>query len=187
METHHFRKNVEKLQYHRNILAAFSFIVLLSNLTLTAIVASKRERIVVLPPSVDREFWVEGNAFSPAYIEQFGLFLAQLVLNKSPASVELQNRILLRHVAPNQYPLLKRVLQEEQEEILQNDLTHLFFPTRVNLEHDTQSLVLEGERVSYLSNEPILQEMQKYILHFTFQNGLMQFKELKKIEGKHAS
>jgi len=182
MDVNYFKKNVEKMQRQRNIITTFCFIVLMSNLLLVILALTKRERIIVVPPSVEKEFWIEGKKFSPAYLEQFGVFLAQLLLNKSPESISLQNRILLRFIAPDYLPVFKRALQKEKDEMIQKDLSYLFFPDQVQVFPDKKQIVLEGNRIAYLGTEIFLNEKQRYILNFAFARGSLLLKELKKEE-----
>lgn len=55
-----------------------------------AVRVSGRERIVVVPPSVHKTFWVEADRVSPEYLEEMGYFLMQLILNVTPQSVDHQ-------------------------------------------------------------------------------------------------
>lgn len=182
MEANVFKKNVERMQRHSSVLTAFSFIVLLSNLMLTLLAFNKKERTIVVPATVEKEFWIEGNRYSPSYLEQFGIFLAQLLLNKSPASVSLQNKILLEHVSPGSYPTFKKALEDEMREMQAKDLTYLFFPKNVRVNPKEKSVHFEGERVTFLGTEKLLTEMQKYILHLDAKKGALLLKGIKKEE-----
>ncbi|NGX47092.1 MAG: hypothetical protein K1000chlam3_00461 [Chlamydiae bacterium] len=182
MDANYFKKNVGKMQYQRNVLTTFCFIVLLSNLLLVLLALTKRERIIIVPPTIEKEFWIEGKKFSPTYLEQFGIFLAQLLLNKSPESVSLQNRILLRFVAPDYYPIFKKALEQEKNEMIEKDLSYIFFPDKVQVLPERKQIILEGNRLAYLGTEEFLNETQRYILNFSFARGSLLLKELVKEE-----
>ena len=54
-----------------------------------------RERIIVVPPSLEKSFWVSGNTVSREYLEQMGAFVAWLVLDVSPSSIRWKTETLL--------------------------------------------------------------------------------------------
>lgn len=182
MEMKAYKKGIEKIHYQRNVFAVFGAILLISNLLLVVFLFYKRERVVIVPPTVEKEFWVEGSFLSPSYLEQFGLFLSQLLLNKSPESVSLQNKILMRYVSPAYSPVFGRALEKEKEEMMQQKLSYLFFPSKVQVVPKIKQVILEGERVVYLGEEEFMKELQKYMLNFDFINGALFLKELKKEE-----
>ena len=45
-------------------------------------------RTVVVPPSIDKTFWVTRDKASNEYLEQMGSFIAWLVLDVTPASID---------------------------------------------------------------------------------------------------
>lgn len=182
MDMKAYKQGIEKIHYQRNIFAFFGLILLLSNLLLAVFLFIKRERVVIVPPVVEKEFWVEGSCLSPSYLEQFGLFLSQLLLNKSPDSVALQNRILMRYVSPAYSPVFGKALDQEKEEMVQQKLSYLFFPSKVQIAPKLKQVVLEGERVVYLGENEFLKELRRYILSFDFPNGTLLLKELRKEE-----
>jgi len=47
-------------------------------------------RTVVVPPSIDKTFWVTRDRASSEYLEQMGSFIAWLVLDVTPASIDLE-------------------------------------------------------------------------------------------------
>ena len=93
--------NLRGLYYQRNIFAAVSILLGIVLVVISCFLFVKRERIVVVPPVVGQEFWVDGNTISPTYLEQFGVFLGELLLNKSAQSALEQRTIILRHTDPS--------------------------------------------------------------------------------------
>ena len=64
------RKKVTNFEYQRNMLLGLTGVLLLILIILSACLFLRSERVIVLPPEVRREFWVEGNRFSPEYLEE---------------------------------------------------------------------------------------------------------------------
>ena len=64
-------------------------------------------RTVVVPPSINKSFWVTRDKASGEYLEQMGSFVAWLVLDVTPASIDWKKDILLGYVEPEQHGGLK--------------------------------------------------------------------------------
>lgn len=64
-------------------------------------------RTVVVPPSINKSFWVSRDKASGEYLEQMGAFIAWLVLDVTPASIDWKKDILLGYVEPDQHGELK--------------------------------------------------------------------------------
>ena len=64
-------------------------------------------RTVVVPPSINKSFWVTRDKASSEYLEQMGSFIAWLVLDVTPASIDWKKEILLGYVEPEQHGELK--------------------------------------------------------------------------------
>jgi conjugal transfer pilus assembly protein TraE len=72
---------------------------MLVNLVLAvfAVRLAGHERVVVVPPTIHKTFWVESGRVSGEYLEQMGYFLMQLTLNVTPQSVDHQATVLLQY------------------------------------------------------------------------------------------
>ena len=83
---------------------------MLANVTLAAFAMhmAGRERVVVVPPSINKTFWVESERVSAEYLEQMAYFLLQLTLNVTPQSIDHQSRVLLQYAAPASYGAAQR-------------------------------------------------------------------------------
>ena len=65
------------------------------------------QRTVVVPPAIDRSFWVARDSASSAYLEQMAAFVAWLVLDVTPSSIDWKKDVLLGYVEPDQHGALK--------------------------------------------------------------------------------
>ena len=73
-----------------------------------------KERVVIVPPIVNRDFWVGTDTVSDSYLEQMSEFFSGLLLNVNPNSFKTRAEHLLQHVAPNAYPVLKTPKQSSR-------------------------------------------------------------------------
>ncbi|MGK0674598.1 MAG: TraE/TraK family type IV conjugative transfer system protein [Halothiobacillaceae bacterium] len=65
------------------------------------------ERVVLLPPEINRTMWVSGSQASKEYLEEMGFWYAGLALNITPATSEYQNSLFLKFAAPSEYGRLQ--------------------------------------------------------------------------------
>src|SRR3984957_5845880 len=124
-------KNSEYLLFQRNIFAALSLLLAITLILLSALLFLKRERILVVPPVIEKEFWVDGKNISPTYLAQFGYFLGQLLLSKSSYSAASQRHLILRHADPAFVGILKHKLIEEEETLEKQNASYTFFPVSI--------------------------------------------------------
>ncbi len=110
-----FERNLNSLLVQRNFLTGLSLLLAVGLILATSFLFLKKERIVVVPSVIEKEFWVDSSTVSATYLEQFGLFLGQLLLTKSSYSADLHRTILCRHTEPNYLSPLKQKLVEEEE------------------------------------------------------------------------
>lgn len=72
-----------------------------------------RERIVVVPPVIEKPLWVTSSQVSSDYLSEMSLFFANLRLNVTGSNAASQRDILLRFVAPEHYNDIKAELLNE--------------------------------------------------------------------------
>ena len=101
--------NIKKLVSLKNCFFLFSCILSLAVVLLTILLFSKRERVVIVP-TVGSSYWIEEGNVSSSYIEKMGLFLSDLLLNRTPSDVEKKNQIILEYVHPSFYHEIKKSL-----------------------------------------------------------------------------
>jgi type IV conjugative transfer system protein TraE len=104
-------KRLGHLYVQRNVLFTFSVLLGMSNLVLGMALVVKRERVVITPPDLKRSYWVEGNRFSPSYLEAWTLHCAHLLLDVTASNLSSQGAIVLLYVIPESYGAMTEQLQ----------------------------------------------------------------------------
>ena len=91
------------------------------------------QKVIVLPPKVDKEFWVAGNVVSKSYLEQMGQFVAFYLFNidKDTAKISIEN--ILTYVEPKFYGEVKKMLLEQVNYIIENDISRVFYPSIIDV------------------------------------------------------
>jgi conjugal transfer pilus assembly protein TraE len=161
-------KSTEYLRFQRNIFAALTILLALVLVLMSTFLFFKHERIVIVPPTIEKEFWVDGKQVSPTYLEQYGYFLGQLLLGKSSQSAPSQRNILLRHTDPSFSGLLRNKLVEEEEVLKKQNASYTFYPVSITANSERHEVLIEGDRVFYVSGKQVSSEREAYLLSFKF-------------------
>ncbi len=179
MDTSFLKQNLKKIVGQRNIFLVFSLVLSLCVVLLSCLLLGKKERIVILPTS-GGTFWVEGEKVSQGYAEKMGIFLSDMLLNRSPADVDRRNEILLEHVDPSSFHELRKLLLLERDGIVKADQSFFFQPQMSFASND--SFVIEGESFLLVGKEgkAMQKGRKKYTLRFSCKNGRLFLKSISK-------
>ena len=99
-------------------------------------------RTLVVPPSINKSFWVERDMASAEYLEQMGSFIAWLVLDVTPASIDWKKDMLLGYVEPAQHGALKTRQDLEAARLKRINASTAFMPQQLVPSEDAQSVVV---------------------------------------------
>ena len=79
--------SIANLQVQRNGLAGLSLSLLVVVVIQSFLLFFKSPQTIILPPETKQSFWVEGNRFSPTYLEEQGTYFAHLLLDVSSSII----------------------------------------------------------------------------------------------------
>jgi len=183
MNTIFFKKQIKRLVGQRNVFLLLTLAQSLAIVTLTFALKSREEKVVLIPPS-GPSYWVEGSKVSPSYLETMGVFLSDLLLNRSPSDADWRNEVFLRYVDPSSYHQIKRSLSSETQGMKHDDTTLVFHPNQTSTNLETLTYTLEGQQIVYItpkqSSPSCGQSLRRrYTLGFRCQNGKLHLISLK--------
>lgn len=186
MDHSFLNKNIKKLVGQRNIFLLFSSAMTLVVILLSALLFFKKERIVIVPTN-GSSYWIEESAVSSNYIEKMGLFLSDLLLNRTPSDVEKRNQIILEYVDPLSYHAFRKLLLQEQASMLKNSQVFRFQAETSYADPSRKAFVVEGESSVLVSNKGssafcAQKGRKKYTLLFQCRDGKLYLTSLKKEE-----
>lgn len=170
------RRRNRSLAWGIGLLAAGQVVALLVILNLLG-----TTRTVVVPPSLNKSFWVTRDRASSEYLEQMGAFLAWLVLDVTPASIDWKKDLLLGYVEPAQYGALKTRQEVEAERLKRINAATLFAPQQLIASEDAQSVVVRGRLRTLVNGLETANESKSYRMEFGYAGArmhLLSFKEV---------
>ena len=123
-------------------------------------------RTVVVPPSLSKSFWVTNDRASSEYLEQMGSFVAWLILDVTPSTIDWKKDILLGYVDPAQYGPLKTRQEVEAERLKRINAATAFAPQQLVASEDTQSLVVRGRLRTQVNGYETANDLKAYRIEF---------------------
>jgi conjugal transfer pilus assembly protein TraE len=138
-------------------------------------------RTVVVPPSINKSFWVTRDKASGEYLEQMGSFVAGLVLDVTPASIDWKKDILLGYVEPEQYGGLKTRQELEAARLKRINASTAFAPQQLVPSEEGQSVVGRGGRPTLVNGVETANDVKAYLVEFSYAGGRVHLKTFKEL------
>lgn len=173
-------KDLRRRNHHLALAAGGLIVALLLCLAIILNVIGT-ERTIVVPPSIDKTFWVTKDRVSKAYLEQMGSFIAWLILDVSPASVDWKKDILLNYVAPDQYGAMKSRQEIEAERLKRINASTFFLPQQLVASEANQTVVIRGRLRTQVNGQDTATDTKTYVAEFRYAGGRMHLYAFKEI------
>src|ERR1700754_4534002 len=166
------------------IIALLSVCQLLSLVLIVNILGS--ERTVIVPPSIDRTFWVTRDKASREYLEEMAGFVAWLMLDVSPSTVDWKRNVLLNWVLPEQHAAMKTKMDLEADRLRSNNASTSFLIQQLTADEKEQSVVITGRLRRQINGSDVGEpETRAYLAQFQYTGGRVHIQTFKEIQ--HAS
>lgn len=178
------RLNIQHLAFQRNAFILFSFASVIVSLFLAVILLTKKEKVIIVPHSLNETVWVEGNRVSESYLKQQAQVVSMLFLSKTPSSAKEQATMLLQMTTPSLYGSLKAKLVKEIAILNEQGASYVFIPKKTMADESTMSVEMTGERLTYIGGKLLSTEKERYVFCFKY-NGLnLQLNDIRREELK---
>ena len=138
------------------------------------------ERTIVVPPSIERTFWVTKDKASREYLEQMAAYVAWLVLDVTPSTVDWKRNQLLEYVAPDDYAALKTQMDLEADRLRTNNAATSFLVQQLTADEKDQSVILAGRLRKQINGTDISEPATRfYRAQFKYAGGRVHVKSFK--------
>lgn len=151
------------------ITAGLVGLLLLLGFAVVSLIGEDRQTMV--PPTIDKTFWVNKKRVSPEYLEQMGYFIGQLVLSATPDNVEYQTKVLLQYACPSAYGKLKTDQAVAGNALKRDSISTLFNTRLIQVDEKTLKAALTGTMTTWVSNKKAPDYAKTYLGKFEYQNG----------------
>ncbi len=155
------------------------FILVAVSLSLNVLQAAERmmrtDKMVIVPAllssSTQDQLWIKGNQVSAGYLEEWSLYLTNLLLNVSAKTMPYQSELALKHISPSMSEKLKSKLMKDLKVLLKHNAATTFFPKEMSVAEADMKVVVKGTLVTFVGKEKISSHEQAYQLKFVFNKG----------------
>lgn len=175
-----FRTSVRKSMW---LLLALS---IATNLVLAviAITSKTTHRETLVPPSINKGFWVDGETLDPAYMEQMGKFLLDLALNNTPVNCDMNRTALLKYVGSGSYAAINTQQSANCKIILAGRISTFFAAQTVAIKSSTREMIYVGATSRWLNDKKLPDKQQAYRLKFGYSGGRIYLQELLEVDAR---
>lgn len=170
-----------------NRLLKFAIIVIGLGCVISSILsirAVKYQKVIILPPAVDKRIVIQGSSVNTEYIELFSKYAMGLLLNYTPRIYDDQITDLLKLTSPRYYPALNRKLIEMKENVKRLAITSMFYPQILRINQEKQEIKILGLRIQTAQGQEIERKEKIYMLKYQMINGRFYVDGIEEIEKK---
>ena len=168
-----------RIRGHRLVIGLLCLCLLIALMIAYALVGA--QRVVVTPPHVTKSFWVAGERVSNAYLEQMGGYVAWLVLDVTPSSINWKKETLLGLVAPDDYDALKSRQDLEAERLRKMNAATYFSIQQLEPDEDKQTVLLTGRLRTLVNGHETSVLKKRYQVRFQYQGGRTHLRTFKEV------
>ena len=138
-------------------------------------------RTVVVPPSLNKTFWVTRDQASNEYLEQMGSLVAWRVLDVTPASIDGKKAILHGYVGRDQDGPRRTRQEVEAERLKRINAATVFAPQQLVPSEEGQSIVIRGRLRTLVNGFETGNDLKAYRVEFSYAGARMHLKSFKEI------
>ena len=139
------------------------------------------ERTIVVPPTINKTFWVTQDRVSKEYLEQMASFVAWLILDVTPATVDWKKDVLLNYAAPEQHGALKSRQEVEAERLKRINASTFFLPQQLVANDQDQTVAIRGRLRTQVNGQETATDTKAYLAEFQYAGGRVHLKAFKEI------
>lgn len=161
--------------------------LLAADLVLAIVIAGTDtvEKTIIVPPNLERPFWVKGSEMSPEYLEEMARYLSGLAFNATPKSVEGNIEIFLRYVAPEAFGDLRTRMAVQAERVKRDNVSTAFYPVSYQTLVSKRQSVITGDFVTMVGKQVVSTTRRSWRLGYSLESGRLSVSEFVEVENEH--
>ena len=179
-----YRSHLSKIISQRNgylVLAGCALVICLLEAVIILLMVG-RERIVIVPPVIEKSFWVSAQSVSPEYLSEMTMFFAGLRLNMTPDNSGLQRETLLRYTDPSYYNALNSQLVKEGDKLNDQHISMAFYSVNIKVNSKRLEAIIEGDLKTSVGDAAIPTRRVKYLVGYRYDAGRLLIKSFEEVK-----
>lgn len=144
-------------------------------------------RTHIMPPAIEKGFWVSGTAVSDEYLEGMSDYVLSTILNVSPANVDYHNKQLLRLADPGAVGELRAALESSAARLKKDGASTLFSPDHITVDANNLTVKTSGLISTYFGDKQTSQVQRVWLVEFAMRHGKIYVKQVKDLTDSERS
>lgn len=166
------------------IIQRYSIFGLVGAVVLSLIVVynlTGRERTVLVPPVIEKSFWVSHDKVGATYLEQMGAFMGYLILDVDGTSVDWKRNLLLQYVKASNQGEFETRQKLEGERLKALNASTSFAISGIRPSERDMTVVLHGRLATYVNGMRTTEVSKAYQLGFVYSNARIQLTKFEEV------
>lgn len=140
--------------------------------------ALQYQKVIILPPVVDRRIEITGNDANDDYFKLYGKYIINLLMCYVPANYGDQAKDLLSLCVPEFYPSMENRLKEIEVGVRKLDISSVFYPYKIDIDRKKFTIRIEGNREQHARGELVGNEKKSFIITYKIEDGRLRINDL---------
>lgn len=176
------KKKAQEITFLRIVVGAMLLVALTESAIIFKTIGT--ERTIVMPPKIEKSFWVSSEGVSKSYLEQMAYFYAGLALSSTKSTGEYQKTMFLQYASPDKKGKLTAEMNARLEFMEKNAASTLFTTDGVNADEKLMRVAVFGTLETYVQDRRISAQKVIYVVEFKNVNGTLFVNEFKETNEK---
>lgn len=179
----HLQKNLRNAKAGRAVLAVACAVLLVSNALLVGKMFTTSNQVVLVPTSVSDGMVARGSV-DKRYVEALALDAIYGLYNSSPNNLAYGRAVIERLAAVGERASLLKHYDTVATDISERDISTVFWPQKIEHNHERLEVVISGDLDTYLNTVPINREPRRILLGFKIEAGSVRLESITKLENQ---
>ncbi|MEQ1590457.1 MAG: TraE/TraK family type IV conjugative transfer system protein [Gallionella sp.] len=176
------KKKAQEITFLRMVVGAALLIALTEAVIMVKTIGT--ERTIVMPPNIEKSFWVSSEGVSKSYLEKMAYFYTGLALSSTKSVGEYQKTMFLQYASPDKRGKLTAEMNARLEFMEKNATSTLFSPDGVKPDEKLMRVAVFGTLETYVQDRRISAQKVIYVVAFKNVNGTLFVNEFKETNEK---
>lgn len=142
-------------------------------------IAMQYQKVVILPPVVDRRVVITGNNVDENYVKLFTRYSMTLLNNYTAATAQSQFDEFLTLVTTSAYPQMQKTLSTLADTIRKLNMTSVYYPQKIKIDKERRVIEILGLQKEFTNTTLVEDGPKKYIVKYRIINGRFFINEIK--------
>jgi conjugal transfer pilus assembly protein TraE len=142
-------------------------------------IAMQYQKVIILPPVVDRRVVITGNKVDENYFKLFTRYAMTLLNNHTAATAQSQFNEFLTLVTTSAYPEMEKTLSALADTIKELNMTSVYYPQKIKVNEETRVIEVTGLQKKFASTTLVESGPKKYIIKYVIINGRFYIDDIK--------